>query len=117
MSQMDRMEENDSLPGLGSRASDAIELAAVADVWRFLSSVGCSWWGTDTTMWLWGREEMVRQVAVLHRVELYFGEPRLQKKRGRLPLANVKPRRTIARNLSVRGVRAFQIHTPWAEPA
>lgn len=29
---------------------------------------------TDTMMWLWGREEMVLQGAILYRVELYFGE-------------------------------------------
>lgn len=61
MRQMGRMEENDSLPRLGSRASYAIELAAAADVSWFLSSVGYSWWGTDTMMWLWGREERVLQ--------------------------------------------------------
>lgn len=79
--QMGRMEGKDSLPRLRSRASDAAELLALADVSRFLSGVGSSWWGTDPMICLWGREEMVLQVAMPYRVELYLGEPRLQKKR------------------------------------
>lgn len=34
------------MPRLGSRASDAVELAALADASRFLPAVGCSWWGS-----------------------------------------------------------------------
>lgn len=44
--QLSRREENNSMPRLGSRASDAVELAALADASRFLPAVGCSWWGS-----------------------------------------------------------------------
>ena len=44
--QLSRREESNSMPRLGSRASDAVELAALADASRFLPAVGCSWWGS-----------------------------------------------------------------------
>lgn len=44
---LSRMEESNSLPRFRSTASDAVELAVLADVSRFLPCVGCFWWGTD----------------------------------------------------------------------
>lgn len=40
--QMGRMEGKDSLQKLASKAPDAVELVALADVSQFLSGVGCS---------------------------------------------------------------------------
>lgn len=77
MRHLSRMEESNSLPRFGSTASDAVELAVLADVSRFLPCVVCFWWGTDISE---GERKWSCQEALLHRVELYMTEPRLQKK-------------------------------------